>query len=179
MCSFNLASGLLILSITLLMTPSTIVAAVLSLVWACIRNVTARIAVQASAGSLNESVAARSMSESFALELSSELSIQPLFSSQDQVSFAEVTGLGEAVICASRSARGEKSRALCGDVVFWLLVLRESARDPVFCLEESPISSDGQEWGGYQDKRAEGGGLSGQGILLRQGGLLRREEIRY
>ena len=139
------------------MTPSTIVAAVLSLVWACIRNATAQIAVQASAGSLNESVAARSMSESFVPELSSELSIQPLFSSQDQASFAEVTGLGEAVICASRSARGEKSWVLCGDVVFWLLLVPcESTQDPVFCLEESLISSDGQEWGVIRTNKQRG-----------------------
>ena len=180
MYSFNLASGLLILSITLSMTPSTIVAAVLSLVWACIRNATARIAVQASAGSLNESVAARSMSESFAPDLSSELSIQPLFSSQDQASFAEETGLGEALICASRSARGEKSRALCGDMVFWLLLVpRESAQDPVFCHEESLISSDRQEWGVIRPNEQRGWIVRSRDLAETGGGLLRREEIRY
>jgi hypothetical protein len=168
MCSFNLASGLLILSITLSMMPSAIVAAVLSLVWACKRNATARIAVQASAGSLKESVAARSMSESFALELSSELSIQPLFSSQDRASFAEETGLGEAVICASRSAWDEKSRVLCGDVVFWLLwTPHEGAQDPVFCLKESPMLSDDQAGRVCWREQAEGmdwQGLKGIGL---------------
>ena len=167
MCSFNLASGALILSITLSMTPSTIVAAVLLLVWACIRNTTAQITVQASAGSLNKSVAARSMSESFAPKLSSELSIQPLFSSQDRASFAEETGLGEAVICASRSAQGEKSRALCGDVVFWLLLVPcESAQDPVFCLEESLILSGGQEWGVVRTSEQREWIVGARGFLL-------------
>ena len=180
MCSFNLASGLLILSITLSMTPSAIVAAVLPLVWACKRNATARIAVQASAGSLKESVAARSMSESFALELSSELSIQPLFLSQDRASLAEVTGLGEAVICASRSARGKKSWALCGDVVFWLLLVpRENAQDPVFCLEESLISSDGQGWEVIRTSEQRGWIVGSRDLAERGGGLLRKEEIHY
>ena len=97
------------------------------------------------------------MSESFAPELSSEFSIQPLFSSQDRASFVEETMLGEAVICASRSARGEKSRVLCGDVMFWLLLAPcEGTRDLVFCLEESLISSDGQARGVCRGERAEG-----------------------
>ena len=77
--------------------------------------------VQASASNLNESVATKSMSESFVLELYSEFSIQPLFLSQDWAFFAEETELREAVICASRLAWSKKSQALCGNMVFWLL----------------------------------------------------------
>jgi hypothetical protein len=68
------------------------------------------MAVLALAGNLNESVAAKSTSDNLEMVLSSLLSIQPLLSNQDRASFAEVTGLGVAVIWASRSARGEKLR---------------------------------------------------------------------
>ena len=73
------------------------------------RKATALMAVLVSAGSLNDMVAERRISESLESELSSLLSIQPLLSSHDRASFAEVTGLGEAVICALRLARGDKS----------------------------------------------------------------------
>ena len=76
--------------------------------WARRRNATERMAMLASAVSLKESVAAKRTSDNFELVLSSLLSIQPLLSNQDRASFAEVTGLGVAVIWASRSARGEK-----------------------------------------------------------------------
>ena len=74
-------------------------------------NATAWIAALASAGNLKVKDTEKRMSESFALVLSSEFSNQPLPSSQDRASFAEDTGLWEAVICASRSGRGEKSQA--------------------------------------------------------------------
>ena len=60
--------------------------------------------------SLNESMAESRISDSFEVVLSPLFSRQPLFLSQDQVSLAEETGLGVAVICTSRSARGEKSQ---------------------------------------------------------------------
>ena len=66
--------------------------------------------VLALAGSLKERVTDRRISESFEAELPSLFSIQPLFLSHDRASFAKVTGLGEAVICASRSAQGKKSQ---------------------------------------------------------------------
>ena len=98
------------------------------------------MAVLASAGILNESVAARRTSDNLELELSSLLSIQPLLSSKDRVSLAEVTGLGVAVTWASRSARGEKLRVFCDDVEFWLLMVpREGAQGPFFCLDMSLI----------------------------------------
>ena len=132
------------------------------------RNMAAGIALQVSASNLNKSVAAKSMSESFMLELSSEFSIQPLFSSQDWASIAKETRLGEAVICASRSAWDEKSRVLCGDVVFWLLwTPHEGAQDPVFCLKESPMLSDDQAGRVCWRERAEGmdwQGLKGIGL---------------
>ena len=68
------------------------------------------MAVLASASSLNESVAESRISDSFAAVLFSLFSSQPLFSSQDQASLAEETGLGVAVICASRSAWSKKSQ---------------------------------------------------------------------
>ena len=61
------------------------------------RNATECIAVLASDGNLNESVAAKSMSDNLELVLSLLLSIQPLLSSQDQASFAKDTRLGVAV----------------------------------------------------------------------------------
>ena len=76
------------------------------------------MAVLASGGSLKESVVVRSMSASLELVSSSQLSIQPLLSSQDQASLAEDTGLGVAVTWASKSGRGERLRALCDDVEF-------------------------------------------------------------
>ena len=98
------------------------------------------MAVLASAGNLNESVAARRTSDNLELELSSLLSIQPLLSSQDWASLAEVTGLGVAVTWASRSARGKKLRVFCDDVEFWLLLVPcEDARGPFFCLDTSLI----------------------------------------
>ena len=107
-------------------------------------NATAWIAALASAGNLKVKVTKKRMSESFALVLSSEFSNQPLPLSQDRVSFAKDTGLWEAVICASRSGWGKKSRVFCGDMLFWLLMVPcESERDPAFCLKESPILQQG------------------------------------
>ena len=68
------------------------------------------MAVLASAGSLNKSVADSKILDSFAAVLLSLIRSQPLLLSQDRVSFAEETGLGVAVTCASRSAQGEKSQ---------------------------------------------------------------------
>ena len=79
---------------------------------------TARMALLASDGSLKAIVAVSRMSASFEAELSLLLRTQPLFSSQDWASCAEETGLDAADICTSRSGRGEKSRAFCGDMVF-------------------------------------------------------------
>ena len=108
----------------------------------------------ASAGSLNDRVAKKRMSTSFELVLSSEFNIQPLPLSQDWASLAEDTRLGVAVICTSRSGWGKKPQVFCDDVLFWLpLVLHESVRDPVFCLEESPILEQGGRVMGFRDKR--------------------------
>ena len=75
---------------------------------------------------------------------SSLVSSQPLLSSQDRASLAEETELGEEAARASRSDRGKKLRVLCGDVALELLLSpREDAQAPVFCFEESPISSQG------------------------------------
>ena len=94
------------------------------------------------------------MSTSFELVLSSEFNIQPLPSSQDWASLAKDTGLGEAVICTSRSGRGKKPWVFCDDVLFWLpLVPHESVQDPVFCLQESPILEQGGGVTGFRDKR--------------------------
>ena len=70
------------------------------------------MAVLASAGSLNESVADNRMSVSFTLDGPSLFRSQPLLLSQDWASLAKVTGLGEALTCASRSSWGEKSQGL-------------------------------------------------------------------
>ena len=59
----------------------------------------------ASGGSLKESVVVRSISASLELVSSSQLSIQPLLSSQNRASLAEDTGLGVAVTWASKSGR--------------------------------------------------------------------------
>ena len=105
--------------------------------------------VLASAGSLKESVVDKRISESFDTELILLFSIQPLFLSQDQVSFAEDTEFGEVVICTSSSTWGEKSWMFCGDVLFWLLLApQEVIQDPDFCLEESPIVRQ-LDWGGW------------------------------
>ena len=116
------------------------------------------------AGNLKDKVAEKRMSESFALVLSSEFSNQPLPSSQDWASFAKDTGLGEAVICTSRSGRDEKPQAFCGDVLFWLLMVPcESVRDPVFCLKESPILKQGGGVAGFGDRRPVGWFGEGKG----------------
>ena len=86
--------------------------------WARRRKATDRMAVLASGGSLNESVVVRSISASLELVSSSQLSIQPLLSSQDWASLAEDTGLGVAVTWASKLGRGERLRVLCDDVEF-------------------------------------------------------------
>ena len=105
------------------------------------RRATARMVLLALDGNLKAIVAVSRISVSFGAELSSLLRTQPLFLSQDWASFAQESGLGAAKICASRSGRGKKSQAFCGDVVFWLLlVLHESARLPGFCLRASLIS---------------------------------------
>ena len=101
---FSLDRGLLNLSIILLMIKSdTVVDKVLS-AWVRKRRATERIATHASAGSLKANEAENKISQSLALEFSSLFNIHPLFLSQDQVSFAEETGLGAARTCASRSA---------------------------------------------------------------------------
>ena len=85
-------------------------------------------------------MAAKRTSDNFELVLSLLLSIQPLLSTQDQASLAEVTRLGMAVTWASRSAQGEKLQAFCDDVELWLpLAPREGARGPFFCLDTSLI----------------------------------------
>ena len=88
-----------------------------------------------SAGSLKANEAENKISQSLALEFSSLFNIHPLFLSQDQVSFAEETGLGAARTCASRSAQGEKLRGFWVDVVFWLkLETQVVDRGPLFLL---------------------------------------------
>ena len=159
MVSFNLSKGLFSLSIALsTITLATVVETDLS-VWAHKRNATAQIAVLASASNLNESEAKKRMSASFNPEFASLFRIQPLFSSQDQASLAEETRLGDARICASRSAqRGEKLQELCADVLFWLKFdLQEDIRGPLLGLAESlmgkgPQESDWQKWLGGQGK---------------------------
>ena len=116
--SLNFARGLLILSIILLMTLLATVAARVLSVCARRRKATAWMVLLASDGSLKAIVAVSRMSASFKAELSSLLRTQPLFSSQDWASCAKETGLDAADICASRSGRGEKSWAFCGDLVF-------------------------------------------------------------
>ena len=82
----------------------------------------------------------KSISDSLFFEYDSLLSDQPFFSSQEQASFAEVIGLEEARICASKSARGEKSRLPSDDALFLL-----EPRDELwglffdFVYVESPI----------------------------------------
>ena len=78
------------------------------------------------------------MSASFNPEFASLFKIQPLLSSQDRASVAEDTGLGDAMICASRSARGEKLRELWADVLFWLKFdPQEVVQGPLLGLTES------------------------------------------
>jgi hypothetical protein len=76
--------------------------------WAWRRKATEQMAVLALTGSLNECVAQRRIFKSLMLVLSLLLSSHHLPSSQDQASFAEETGLGEAVTCTLRLARGKK-----------------------------------------------------------------------
>jgi hypothetical protein len=73
-----------------------------------IRKATECNAVSASVGSLNDKTVKKRISVSLFLEYHSLVSIQPFFSSQEQASFTEVTGLIEAESCNSRSALGEK-----------------------------------------------------------------------
>ena len=132
-------------------------------------------------GSLKAIVVVSRISVSFEAELSSLLRTQPLFSSQDQASCAEETGLGAADICASRSGRGEKSRAFCGDVVFWLLLVpRESVRLPGFCLRASLIlwrldRKGWAHWGKDPDGRKGGVGDVGE-ELSKESEQLKGEE---
>ena len=106
------------------------------------RKATERTAAQASDGSLKAINAVNRISASLRFEFSSLFNIQPLFSSHEQASFADETGLGAARPWASRLTRGVKLRAFCDDVVFWLkLAPREIDRGPLFCLEVSPIAT--------------------------------------
>ena len=116
--SFSLLIGPSILSIILSMNRLATVDVKVWSAWARRRKATDRMAVLASGGSLNESVVVRSISASLELVSSSQLSIQPLLSSQDWASLAEDTGLGVAVTWASKLGRGERLRVLCDDVEF-------------------------------------------------------------
>ena len=152
---------MLIWSITFLILASVTVVAISSSAWSRRRKATEWIAVLASAGSLNNKVAERSISASFDLEISSEGSSHPLFLSQDRASFAKVTGLGDTVICASRSARVEKLRVLCAEVLFGLMLdLQEAVRGPVFYLKKSPMAykiRDDQVPARVSHREAQGG----------------------
>ena len=102
-----------------------------------IRKAMERNAVSTSVGSLNDKTAEKRISASLFLEYRSLASIQPFFSSQEQASFTEVTGLTDAESCCSRSALGEKVR-LPGA---WLLLLapRAELRGLFFIFAVSPI----------------------------------------
>jgi hypothetical protein len=130
----------LILLITFLIIASVTVVAISSSAWSQKRKATKWIVMLASARSLKDKVAKRSISASFNLEFSSEENSHPLFLSQDQASFAEVTRLGDAVICASTLVWVEKLWGFCADVLFGLMLDPwEVVREPVFCLKESPM----------------------------------------
>ena len=122
--------------------------------------------------SLNDKVAKRSISVSFNLESSSEVRSHPLFLSQDQASFAEVTGLKDMAICTSRSAQVKKPQGFWADMLFGLLLeLWEEVWEPVFCLEELPIVSglegdqecEWKESKGNKDSVESGAGVPQQG----------------
>ena len=79
-----------------------------------------QMAEPASAGNLNDGIVDRRISTSFDLVMPLLFSNQPLLSSQDWASFAEVIGLGKMAICISRSAQSRKPQGLWDDMVFWL-----------------------------------------------------------
>lgn len=120
--SFNAPSGSLSLLIILSTIASVTVEASVSSARSHKRNATKWMVVLASAGSLKDKVAVSRISASFNLESSLEVSNHPLLLSQDWVSFADDTGLGDTAICASRSAQGEKPWRFCADTVFRLLL---------------------------------------------------------
>ena len=76
---------------------------------------------------MKDKAAENNMSASFSAQMSSLLSSHTFFSSQARDSLAEETGLGEAVIWASRSGREAKSR-FASDAMLLLPVLREELR---------------------------------------------------
>jgi hypothetical protein len=96
--SFSLIMGLVILSINLSDNRSAIVLETESSAWSRRRKATDLMAVLASDGSLNASVTDSKMSASLILDGPSLFRSQPLPSSQDRASLAEVIGLGEALI---------------------------------------------------------------------------------
>ena len=173
--SFNAPRGALILSITFSIITSVTVVAISLSAWSRRRKATKRIMELASAGSLKDKVAERSISASFNLEFSSEGSNHPLFSSQDRASLAKVTRLGDAVICASMSAWVEKFQGLCADVLLGLtLDLQEAFWGPVFGLAESPMAL---KWpGAYSGELGERGGRGNKESAGRREGALPLEK---
>ena len=102
------------------------------------------MAVLTSGGRLNVSAAEKSISDSLFFEYGLLLSIQPFFLSQEQTSFAEVTGLEEARICASKLAWGEKSQ-LPSDDMLLLLELRDELWGLFFVFVFCRVSHYGRQ----------------------------------
>jgi hypothetical protein len=122
------------------------------------------MAVSASGGSLKERATENKTSASLFFEYDSLVSSQPFFSSQAQASLADVTGLTEALICASKSDLGEKFRLPGADAL--LLDPRDELRGLFFGLDESPImGGGGGKCGGERVEVWGGDILSNEGFM--------------